>query len=73
MNITDLKRNFYIQRLDEIALSEETIRANEAKCLAAKREKEAVEAQHNASKKEQEAKASYKSQPKLIRFHAQSL
>jgi len=44
------------QRLDEIALSEETIRANEAKCLAAKREKEAVEAQHNASKKEQEAK-----------------
>jgi len=44
------------QRLDEIALSEETIRTNEAKCLAAKREKEAVEAQLQASKKEEEAK-----------------
>lgn len=44
--------------MDEIALSEETIRANEAKCRAAKREKEAVEAQLKASKKEEEAKAS---------------
>ena len=46
--------------MDEIALSEETIRTNEAKCLAAKREKEACEAQLKASKKEEEAKASYR-------------
>jgi len=44
------------QRLDEITLSEETIKTNEAKCLAAKREKEAVEAQLKASKKEEEAR-----------------
>ena len=63
--------------MDEIALSEETIRTNEAKCLAAKREKEAVEAQLQASKKEEEAKVGYKctcakSKPNLIRSHTQS-
>ena len=44
--------------MDEIALSEETIRANEAKCTAARKEKEAAEAQLKAAKKEEEAKAS---------------
>ena len=46
--------------MDEITLSEETIKTNEAKCLAAKREKEAVEAQLKASKKEEEARGSTK-------------
>ena len=46
--------------MDEITLSEETIKTNEAKCLAAKREKEAVEAQLKASKKEEEARGSIK-------------
>ena len=44
--------------MDEIALSEETIRANEARCTAARKEKEAAEAQLKAAKKEEEAKAS---------------
>ena len=59
--------------MDEITLSEETIKTNEAKCLAAKREKEAVEAQLKASKKEEEARGSIKLLLKVCRDNAKSI
>ena len=59
--------------MDEITLSEETIKTNEAKCLAAKREKEAVEAQLKASKKEEEARGSIETLLEVRRDNVKSI
>ena len=44
------------EKLEEVALSEETVKTNEAKLLAMKREKAGQEAELEAQKKEEEAK-----------------
>ena len=44
------------EKLEEVALSEEIVKTNEAKLLAMKREKAAQEAELEARKKEEEAK-----------------
>ncbi len=44
--------------INDIAVSEETLKAKEAKLLAMKKEKEAMEAEEEAAKKEEEAKVS---------------